>query len=139
MPVHGPGMNFEASDAALDLSRTLWSYDTAVELRFREHLHPITVFFFERTQDTFPIDFSLSIEKVLPTILSRFRIVIPPGIPFEPSPISLRKLGGHELDRSRTLRQLVCFSLSSFLLSPPLLSFTSPLLLDLILKIHYRE
>jgi hypothetical protein len=106
MQVHGTG-TFEAPDAALDPTRTLWSYDTSVELRFREHLHPITVFFFERTQDTFHVDFSLPIEKVLPTILSRFRIVIPAGIPFEPSPISLRKLGGHELDRSRSLRQLV--------------------------------
>lgn len=112
MPAHGAGMNFETPDAALDPSRTLWSYDTAVELRFREHLHPITVFFFERTQDTFSVDFALPVESVLPTILSRFRIVIPAGIPFEPSPISLRKLGGHELDRSRTLRQLVCYNSS---------------------------
>lgn len=96
--------NFDAPDAALDTSRTLWSYDNVLELRFREHLHPVTVFFFERTQDTFPLDFSSPVGDVLATILARFRVQPPPPH-LEPSPISLRKLGGGELDRSRSLRQ----------------------------------
>lgn len=132
MPVHGAhGMNFDAPESALDPARTLWSYDTVfhqsnlnsfvhlfnlfifkfikkvLELRFREHLHPITVFFFERTQDTVSIDFSKPVGDILPTILARFRIVLPPGIPQDPAPISLRKLGGSELDRNRSLRQHV--------------------------------
>lgn len=72
MPVQGVGMgNFDTPDTALEPARTLWSYDTVLELRFREHLHPVTVFVFGRTQDTFYLDFSLKVEEILQVLFQQ--------------------------------------------------------------------